>query len=129
MTAMPWAPIVVAAFACVTDLRTRKIPNVLTFGGAVAALVTHGVTNGFAGIGFSAAGWAVGLALFFPLFLLRGMGAGDVKLLAALGAWVGPGAAVWLALWSAIAGGVSGRGRRAGARLREARRSGTCGGC
>ena len=106
MTPAQWAPFVVAAFACISDLRTRKIPNVLTFGATAAAIVTHGITNGLTGIGFSAAGWAVGLALFLPLFLLRGMGAGDVKLLAALGAWVGPGAAVWLALWSAIAGGV-----------------------
>jgi prepilin peptidase CpaA len=41
-----------------------------------------------------------------PWFLLGGMGAGDVKLLAALGAWVGPSAAVWMALYAGIAGGV-----------------------
>jgi prepilin peptidase CpaA len=44
--------------------------------------------------------------LFLPFFVLRGIGGGDVKLLAALGAWLGPMSAVWLAFWSAIAGGV-----------------------
>jgi prepilin peptidase CpaA len=106
VTATQWAPLVVAGVACVSDLRTRQIPNVLTFGAAVGAILAHGITDGLAGIGFSAGGWVVGLALFLPLFLLRGMGGGDVKLLAALGAWVGPGQAVWLALWSAVAGGV-----------------------
>lgn len=106
MTTIFGVPLVVSALACVSDLRTRRIPNVLTFGATAAALITFGVTDGLAGIGGAAAGWAVGMALFLPLFLLRGLGGGDVKLLAALGAWVGPGPAVWLALWSAIAGGV-----------------------
>ena len=52
------------------------------------------------------AGWVTGLFLFMPLFLLGGMGAGDVKLLAALGAWLGPGAAFWLAIYASMAGGV-----------------------
>ena len=41
-----------------------------------------------------------------PFFLLRGMGGGDVKLLAALGAWLGPGDAFWLAVYASLAGGV-----------------------
>ena len=51
-------------------------------------------------------GWATGLFLFMPLFLLGGMGAGDVKLLAALGAWLGPTGAFWLAVYSSMAGGL-----------------------
>jgi prepilin peptidase CpaA len=51
-------------------------------------------------------GWATGVALFLPFFLLRGMGAGDVKLLAALGAWLGPMQTIWLALFASMAGGV-----------------------
>ena len=92
--------------ACVTDLRSRRIPNVLTFGAAVAAFVFWGIAGGPSGLGFSLGGWLVGCVLFLPWFLLRGMGAGDVKLLAALGAWVGPSTALWLALYSAVAGGV-----------------------
>jgi len=54
----------------------------------------------------SLAGLAVGLALFLPFFLLGGMGAGDVKLLAALGAWLGPGQVFWLAIYASLFGGV-----------------------
>jgi prepilin peptidase CpaA len=92
--------------ACVTDVRTRRIPNLLTFGGAVAALVAHGVVGGWSGVGMALAGWVVGCVLFIPFFLLGGMGAGDVKLLAALGAWLGPGEALWLAIYASIAGGI-----------------------
>jgi prepilin peptidase CpaA len=51
-------------------------------------------------------GWLAGVAVFLPFFLLGGMGGGDVKLLAALGAWMGPGDAFWLAIYASIAGGV-----------------------
>jgi len=46
------------------------------------------------------------MVLFLPLYALKGMGAGDVKLLAAIGAWLGPLGAIWTALYAAIAGGV-----------------------
>ena len=99
------AALTVAAMACITDLRTRRIPNVLTFGSAAGACGFYFAERGISGLGFSAAGWLVGGLMFLPLFALRGLGGGDVKLLAALGAWLGPGLAVWLALWSAAAGG------------------------
>jgi prepilin peptidase CpaA len=51
-------------------------------------------------------GWAVGVVVFCVPFALRGLGGGDVKLLAALGAWLGPRDAVWLALYTGVAGGV-----------------------
>jgi prepilin peptidase CpaA len=92
--------------ACVTDVRTRRIPNVLTFGAAAAALLAHGFTPGGSGVLMAAGGWAVGAALFLPFFALGGMGAGDVKLLAALGAWLGPLDAFWLAVYASIAGGL-----------------------
>jgi prepilin peptidase CpaA len=50
----------------------------------------------------------LGLALFMPFFALRGLGAGDVKLLGALGAWLGPSIVIYVAFYSAIAGGVLG---------------------
>ena len=100
------AILLVGATACITDFRSRRIPNVLTFGASVAAVLFSGATAGLAGAGWSVAGWAVGCLLFLPWFALGGMGAGDVKLLAALGAWAGPGPAVWMALYAGIAGGV-----------------------
>ncbi|MEO5897244.1 MAG: prepilin peptidase [Vicinamibacterales bacterium] len=98
----------IAVVAAIWDLRTRRIPNVLTFGAAVLAVAVHAYTGGPSGAGWSVAGWLVGVAFFLPFFILAGMGAGDVKLLAALGAWLGPGQAAWLALFSLIAGGVLG---------------------
>jgi prepilin peptidase CpaA len=88
------------------DVRTRRIPNIVTFGGTIVAFVYHVFLGGVAGLGHSAAGWALGIALFLPMFLLRGMGAGDVKLLGAVGAWLGPMGALWGALYSVLAGGV-----------------------
>ena len=82
--------ILLVTLACITDLRARRIPNVLTFGATIGALVFHLVVAGVGGLAESAGGWMLGAALFFPMFALRGMGAGDVKLLAAVGAWLGP---------------------------------------
>lgn len=101
---------VLVVLASVSDVRTRRIPNALTFSAAIAALMFHAVTGGWAGAGWSVAGWFVGALLFFPIFALRGMGAGDVKLLAAVGAWLGPAQAVLAALLASIAGGVIGLG-------------------
>jgi prepilin peptidase CpaA len=96
----------VLALACISDLRTRRIPNALTFAAVAGALSFHFVTGGFAAVGVSLAGCLLGLALLFPLFALRGMGAGDVKLLAAVGAWLGPSQVAVAALATSIAGGA-----------------------
>ena len=98
--------LVLALAACVTDLKSGRIPNVLTFGGALAAVAFHAVTGRGDGLLMACGGWVVGVAVFFPPFALGGLGAGDVKLLAALGAWLGPADTVWLALYSGVAGGV-----------------------
>lgn len=94
------------SLACVSDLRTRRIPNVLTLSAAVAALIFHFAAGGWPAAGWSLAGLLLGALLFFPMFALRGMGAGDVKLLAALGAWLGPWQAIWVAVFATMAGGV-----------------------
>jgi prepilin peptidase CpaA len=97
---------VVAGMASVSDIRTARIPNVLTFGAAAAALVYLFASNGWAGVARAGEGWAVGVLLFSPFFVLGGMGAGDVKLLGAIGAWLGPRGALWVALYASMAGGV-----------------------
>lgn len=75
--------------AIVTDLRSRKIPNWLTVTGLVMAVAFHVGTAGFEGLKFSLGGFAVGFGVLFVLFLIGGGGGGDVKLMGAIGAWMG----------------------------------------
>jgi len=96
----------VGALACLWDLRTRRIPNALTLSAPALAVVWFLSTSGAGGALSALYGWFVGLAIFLPFYLLGGMGAGDVKLMAALGAWLGPALVFWSALYAAIAGGV-----------------------
>jgi prepilin peptidase CpaA len=105
MTAAHLAAVIVATVACATDLRSRRIPNLLTFTAAALGIAVGSWTGGPDGAMTSSAGWLAGLAIFFVPFALRGLGGGDVKLLAALGAWVGPTDVVWVALYTGIAGG------------------------
>jgi len=113
--------------AVITDLRARIIPNALVFAGALTGLLLAGLHP--EGIGFLRAmgGLALGLALFLPMYLLRAMGAGDVKLMAMTGAFLGYAAIVEAALWVLLTGGVlavvfalrHGVARRMAANLRE----------
>jgi prepilin peptidase CpaA len=106
MTASAVIALIVSVAACITDLRSRRIPNVLTFGSAAAAVIFHGVADGTHGLLYALFGWVVGVAVLFVPFALGGMGGGDIKLLAALGAWLGPTAALWLSLYTGVAGAV-----------------------
>jgi prepilin peptidase CpaA len=106
MKTEPLVALAAVGVGAIIDLRTRRIPNVLTFGGAAAALAYQTWTGGLVGLGHGAAGWAIGVAFLLPIFLLGGMGAGDVKLLGAVGAWLGPMGAVRSGLFSVLAGGV-----------------------
>lgn len=106
MDVQVFAVIAVALAACVIDLRTRRVPNVLTFGAALAAFGYWLAADGPGALGWSAAGWFTAVIPFVPFFALRGLGAGDVKLLGALGAWLGPLGALYLGLFTALAGGV-----------------------
>ena len=110
---MSWPPaapqiavVAVAVLAAASDLRSRRLPNALTFGAAIVGMAVHAALAGWSGLAFALGGWALGMAVFFPVYALGGMGAGDVKLLAAFGAWLGPMGALWTALYGAIAGGV-----------------------
>jgi prepilin peptidase CpaA len=96
----------IAAVACCIDVREHRIPNWLTFGAAAAGIIFHAFAGG--GDGFTGAllGWLTGAAIFFLPFALGGLGAGDVKLVAALGAWFVWPDALWLGLFTGIAGGV-----------------------
>lgn len=95
-----------AAAACWCDVRTRRIPNWLTFPAALLGVLIATLAHGGPGAIASAAGLLVGLLLFFPLFALKGLGAGDVKLLGALGAWLGASLVFAVAFYTSLAGGV-----------------------
>ena len=76
--------------AAVTDLRQRRIPNYLTVPAALLGLLFHSFAPGGWGFLTSLAGFAVGFGLLLLPWIVGGGGMGDVKLLAALGAWFGP---------------------------------------
>lgn len=100
------AALAVALVACVTDLRSRRIPNVLTFGAAATGLLFHAFAPTGEGPTTAVLGWLLGVAIFFVPFALGGLGGGDVKLLGALGAWLGPAGIFWAAMYTGVAGGV-----------------------
>ena len=84
--------VAVAAFtltAAVSDARTRRVPNWLTVPTFALAVVVHAVANGVAGLGFALAGFATGFGILLILWLIGGGGGGDVKMMGALGAWLG----------------------------------------
>jgi len=89
-----------------TDIRSRRIPNWLTLSGVCAGLALHAATAGSTGFKFSAEGMGLGFVAYLALYLLRAMGAGDVKLMAAVGAIVGPAGWISVFVATALAGGV-----------------------
>jgi prepilin peptidase CpaA len=103
--------ILVVAFvvvAAIFDVRTHRIPNWLVLLGAVTCITGQMIQPALLGFGMAGAlkGIAVGFALLLPLYLLRATGAGDVKLMAMVGAYLGPWGVAAAALLSFIAGGV-----------------------
>jgi len=98
---------ILVAPAAVYDIRYRRIPNWLVLAGIVAGFSSNVYSSPVvSGLGRAAAGLGLGFALYFPLYLLRARGAGDVKLLAAVGAITGPGNCFWVFLLTAVLGGA-----------------------
>lgn len=102
---------VTAAFTCALigagwDVATRRIPNWLTYGSLATGLVFRACFSGWHGVWYGVAGALVGGGIFLVFFLVHGMGAGDVKLMAAIGGLAGLGQVVIIVLASAIAGGI-----------------------
>jgi prepilin peptidase CpaA len=96
----------VLILAVYLDIQTSRIPNWLTFTGMGGGFLAHLFINGAEGAIFSLLGLGTGLVLFLTFYLLGDMGAGDVKLMAAMGALVGPYGAFLCGLLSVILGGV-----------------------
>jgi prepilin peptidase CpaA len=92
--------------AIASDLRWRTIPNWLTGPSILVGLGLHTVMNQLTGLVFSLEGAALGLGLFVILYVCGWMGAGDVKLLAAVGSFLGPAQTISAAIVIALVGGL-----------------------
>jgi prepilin peptidase CpaA len=106
----------VLGFALWHDIRSRRIPNRLIVLGSTAGFLLHlllppgsglfSAPVGSIGILFSLSGFMLGLLLLLPFYALRTLGAGDVKLMALVGAFIGPNAVVGATLLTMLFGGV-----------------------
>ena len=106
-TATDLALLALLLAASVRDLAVRRIPNHLLLAGLLAALLLDLCAGApLARLCASLGGFALGLLLFLPLYCARGMAAGDVKLMATVGAFTGPAMAFEIALATCVAGGL-----------------------
>lgn len=96
----------VLGVSAIIDLRTRKIPNLITYPTMLIALSHHWFVKGFDGLLFSLGGVIVGTGLLLLPYLMGGMGAGDAKLMGAVGGIAGAKGAVTAFVLTAIVGGV-----------------------
>lgn len=101
-----WLVTVVLIVAALIDGWKLKVPNWITFPLVISGLIYSTIYFGWEGLAWSLAGTAVGLLLLLPAYAIGGMGAGDVKLLAGVGAWVWATTTLYAFCVSAIAGGV-----------------------
>ena len=101
------AACVCAGIAAATDLRSRRIPNWLTGSGVVAGLGLHLALGGARDAGYALLAGLISGSIFFLFFVAGGMGAGDVKLMAALGCLAGHHAALHLLVATALLGALA----------------------
>jgi prepilin peptidase CpaA len=99
---------ILVIIAAIWDIRTRRIPNWLTFPGVLLGVGVNTFLFEFSGLKFSLIGLGLALGVYFVLYLLHAMGAGDVKLMAAVGAALGPASWFVILLLTTIAGAVTG---------------------
>lgn len=92
--------------AAIHDIEFHKIPNWLTYPTMMIGIVGHTWTNGLEGLLFSVSGVGVGVAVLIIPYLLGGMGAGDTKLMGAVGSLLGPRAALVAFIFTGLIGGI-----------------------
>jgi prepilin peptidase CpaA len=94
------------AAAGIMDWRWRRIPNWLTVSGAAAGILANSSVWGWKGLKISLLGMGLGLLLLLPFVLVRALGAGDWKLVGALGAFLGPQHLIAVLLGSILVAGI-----------------------
>ena len=99
--------ILMVCAAAYYDLRVRRIPNWISLSGIILGLGFNAYFDEIPGAKASILGLLLALGLYLPLYLLKGMGAGDVKLMAAIGAVVGPGNWLNIFVFTALLGGIA----------------------
>src|SRR5215831_17994976 len=104
--ASQWVLLSLVVAAGVYDILYRRIPNWLVASGLAVGIALNLFLFGWTGLKSSLLGIGLAMAVYFPLYLLRGMGAGDVKLMMAVGAIVGPGTWFGILIFTGILGGV-----------------------
>jgi prepilin peptidase CpaA len=92
--------------AAVWDIRSRRIPNWLVFPFLLAGITVSTVVGGWSGLQHSILGIVLAAVLMGVFYALGGMGMGDVKLCAAVGAWIGPHQLVFALVFMGLAGGI-----------------------
>ncbi len=99
--------LLMVSIAAVNDLATRRIPNRLLLAGLAGALCLHLLSaEPAAALLSGGGGMLLGLVIFLPFYLVRGMAAGDVKMMAVIGFFTGPAEAFQIAIFTWCAGGV-----------------------
>jgi len=106
--ALPGVLIATLLIAVRHDVLEHRIPNALCALALTSGCVMHTLASGLGGLWFAVQGAAVGFIFLFPMYLLRGMGAGDVKLMAAVGSFLGPLGALFAAAAAMVIGALVG---------------------
>ena len=98
--------VIILIICVITDIKERKIYNKVLFPSLILTLITHLLLGGWSNLYTSFMGFFIGLFILIIPYFLGGIGAGDVKLLALIGALKGPSFVFYTAIYMAIAGGI-----------------------
>lgn len=93
--------------AIVTDLKSRRIPNALSLAAILCGFVINGYYAHLDGLLLASFGFVLAFIILFPIFIVRVLGAGDIKLMMGIGALMGPELLAWSLLYGVVAGAVT----------------------
>jgi prepilin peptidase CpaA len=96
----------VLAASAITDFKWKRIPNAFILPAMAVSMLIHALNSGISGFIFSIEGLFLGMALLIIFYIMGVMGAGDVKLMGAVGSILGPAGVFKAFLFTAIVGGI-----------------------